>query len=61
LNEEVCSNGSSGLSKLTRSGRYYTSEELEKRKKELARVQPSQSRIGSSLKKLRNFEDYLKG
>ena len=35
--EEVCSNISSGLAGLTRSGRYYTSNELEKRRKEIGK------------------------
>ena len=35
--EEVCSNVSSGLSELTRSGRRYTSEELEKRRKKIGK------------------------
>ena len=35
--EEVCSNISSGLSGLTRSGRCYTSEELEERRKEIGK------------------------
>ena len=35
--KEVCFNISSGLSGLTRSGRYYTPEELEKRRKEIGK------------------------
>ena len=35
--EEVCSNISSGLSRLTRSGRCYIPEELEKRRKEVGK------------------------
>ena len=35
--EEVCSNISSGLSGLTRSGRCYTFEELENRRKEIGK------------------------
>ena len=35
--EEVCSNVSSGLSRLTRSGRCYTFEELEKRRKKIGK------------------------
>ena len=34
---EVCSNISSGLSRLTRNGHYYTPEELEKRRKEIGK------------------------
>ena len=35
--EEVCSNISSSISRLTRNGRCYTSEELEKRRKEISK------------------------
>ena len=35
--EEVCSNISSSLAKLTRSGRCYTPEELEKRSKKVGK------------------------
>ena len=35
--EKVCSNISSGLFRLTRSGRCYTLEELEKRRKEIGK------------------------
>ena len=45
--EEVCSNISSVLARLTRSGRFYTSEELEKRRKEIGKstADPVRNRV----------------
>ena len=61
--EEVCSNISLGLSGLTRSGRCYTSEELEKIRKEIGKgtTGPVRSRVTTEeaeefLKVIRNSE-----
>ena len=61
--EEVCSNISSGLSRLTRSGCYYTPEELEKRRKEIGNstTEPIRNRVTTKeaeelLKIIRNSE-----
>ena len=45
--EEVCSNISSSLPGLTRSGYYYTPEELEKRRKEVSKgtAEPVRNRV----------------
>ena len=45
--EEICSNISSALFRLTRSGRYYTLEELEKRSKEIDKgtTEPVRNRV----------------
>ena len=45
--EEVCSNISSGLSRLIRSGHCYTSEELKKRRKEIGKgiAEPVRNRV----------------
>ncbi|KAL0010899.1 hypothetical protein SO802_006007 [Lithocarpus litseifolius] len=52
--EEVYTNISSSIVGLTRGGRCYTPEAIEKRGKRISRAQPSHSGIGSPLKKLRN-------
>ena len=61
--EEVCSNISSGLYGLTRSGRFCTPEELEKRRKEIGKgtIKPMRSRAITKeaeefLKVTRNLE-----
>ena len=61
--EEVCSNISSGLYGLTRSGRFCTPEELEKRRKEIGKgtAKPVKSRVTTQeaekfLKVIRNSE-----
>ena len=61
--EEVCSNVSSGLSRLTMSGRYYTPEELEKRRKEVGKgtTKPIRNRVTTEeaeefLKVIKNLE-----
>ena len=61
--EEVCSNISSGLSRLTKSGRCYTPEELEKRRKEIDKstAEPVRDRVTTEeaqefLKVIRNLE-----
>ena len=61
--EEVCSNISSGMSGLTRSGRCYTFEDLEKRRKEIGKgiVEPVRNRVTTKeaeefLKVIRNSE-----
>ena len=61
--EEVCSNISSGLSRLTRSGCCYTPEELEKRRKEVSKgtAEPIRNRVTTKeaeefLKVIRNSE-----
>ena len=61
--EEVCSNISSGLSRLTRSGCYYTPKELEKRRKEIGKstAKPIRNRVTTKeaeelLKIIRNSE-----
>ena len=45
--ENVCSTVSSGLSRLTRSGRCYTPEELERRRKDLGKgvAEPVRNRV----------------
>ena len=55
--EEVCSNISSGLSGLTKSGHCYTPEELEKRRKEISKgiVKPVRSRVTT-----KEVEEFLK-
>ena len=55
--EEVCSNVSLGLSKLTRSGQYYTLEELEKRRKEIGKdtAKPIRNRVTTE-----EAEEFLK-
>ena len=61
--DEICSNISSGLSGLTRSGRYYTPEELEKRRKEIGKgtAEPVRNRVttkeaGEFLRVIRNLK-----
>ena len=55
--EEVCSNISSGLSRLTMSGRYYNPEELEKRRKEVGKgtTKPIRNRVTTE-----EAEEFLK-
>ncbi|KAK9988704.1 hypothetical protein SO802_028943 [Lithocarpus litseifolius] len=55
--EEVCSNISSGLSRLTRNGRCYTLEELEKRRKKIGKrtVGPIRNRVTT-----KEVEEFLK-
>ena len=55
--KEVCSNISLGLSGLTRSGRFYTLEELEKRRKEIGKgtAKPVKNRITT-----KEAEEFLK-
>ena len=55
--EEICSNVSSGLAWLTRSGRCYTPEELEKRKKEIGKstTKPTKNKVTTE-----EAEEFLK-
>ena len=55
--EEVCSNVSSSLSKLARSGRCYTPKELKKRRKEIGKgiAEPIKNRVTTG-----EAEEFLK-
>ena len=55
--EEICSNVSSGLAWLTRSGRCYALEELEKRKKEIGKstTEPVRNKVTTE-----EAEEFLK-
>ena len=55
--EEVCSNISSGLSGLTRNGRCYTFEELEKKRKKMGKgtAEPVRNRVTT-----KEAEEFLK-
>ena len=55
--EEVCSNISSGLAGLTRSGRCYTPKELEKVRKEIGKgtAEPVRNKVTTE-----EVEEYLK-
>ena len=55
--EEVCPNISLGVSRLTRSCRYYTLEELEKRRKEIGKVtiEPVRNKVTTE-----EVEEFLK-
>ena len=53
--EGVCSNISSGLSRLTRIGRCYTPEELEKRRKEIGKGTVELVRNRVTIKEVEEF------
>ena len=55
--EEVCSNISTGLARLTRSGQCYTLKELEKRRKEIGKciAKPIKNRVTT-----KEVEEFLK-
>ena len=57
IKEEVCSNFSSGLSRLTRSGHCYTLEEVEKRRKKMGKgtAKPVRNRVT-----IEEVEEFLK-
>ena len=57
--EKVCSNVSSGLSRLTRSGRCHTLEELEKRRKEIGKstVEPVRNSVDTIFCRVRHSLD----